>query len=75
VGRDPDEIERSTLQTVRLLDDGSGGPGDTTDQVVDRFGELWDAGAEHVILNLRDVWRIEPLERLGRDVIPQLRGL
>ena len=78
VGRDPAEIERTTLQTVRLIDDGSdgrGGPGDTTDQVVDRFGELWDAGAEHVIFSLRDAWRIEPLERIGRDVIPQVRSL
>lgn len=75
VGRDPDEIERSTLQTVRLADDGSGAPGDTEAQVVDRFGELWDAGAEHVIFSLRDVWRIDPIERIGRDVIPRLRTL
>ena len=75
VGRDPEEIERSTLQTVRLADDGSGGPGDTPAQVVDRFGELSDAGAEHVIFSLRDVWRIDPIEAIGRDVIPHLRAL
>ncbi|HET7703956.1 MAG TPA: LLM class F420-dependent oxidoreductase [Candidatus Limnocylindrales bacterium] len=75
VGRDPAEIERSTLQTVRLADDGSGAPGDTPAQVVDRFGELWDAGAEHVIFSLRDVWRIDPIETIGRDVIPHLRAL
>ena len=52
VGRDPDEIERSTLQTVRLALDG--GAGDSPSQVVDRFGELSEAGAQHVIFSVRD---------------------
>src|SRR6478752_840779 len=38
IGRDPDEIERSTLQSVNL---GT----ETPAQVVERFGELADAGA------------------------------
>ncbi|HUP54278.1 MAG TPA: LLM class F420-dependent oxidoreductase, partial [Methylomirabilota bacterium] len=48
VGRDPSEIERSTLQGVDLATDG-GRRGETAAQVVDRFGDLADAGAEHVI--------------------------
>jgi F420-dependent oxidoreductase-like protein len=73
VGRDPDEIERSTLQTVRLALDG--GQGESPTQVVDRFGELSDAGAQHVIFSVRDAWNPAAMEILGRDVLPELRKL
>jgi F420-dependent oxidoreductase-like protein len=73
IGRDPDEIERSTLQSIRLTvaDD----PGESPQQVVDRFGELADAGAQHVIFSVRDVWRPEVMEILGSEVLPALRAL
>jgi F420-dependent oxidoreductase-like protein len=74
VGRDFDEIERSTLQTVRLTPDEAG-RAESPAQVVDRFGELGDAGAQHVIFAVRDVWRPGVLERIGRDIIPQLRDV
>jgi F420-dependent oxidoreductase-like protein len=74
VGRDFEEIERSTLQTVRLTPDEAG-RAETPSQVVNRFGELGDAGAEHVIFAVRDVWRPGVLESIGRDVIPQLRDV
>jgi F420-dependent oxidoreductase-like protein len=73
IGRDPDEIERSTLQSVRIAVDG--GPGDSPAQVVDRFGELSDAGAQHVIFSLRDVADPRTIERIGRDVLPQVHAL
>ena len=68
LGRDPDEIERSTLQGVNLARDSAA-------SVVDRFGELWDAGAQHVIFNLADVHDPGNLDVIGRDVLPQLRDL
>jgi F420-dependent oxidoreductase-like protein len=68
LGRDPDEIERSTLQSVNLSAESAA-------QVVDRFGELADAGAQHVIFNVRNVDDPAVLEALGRDVIPQSRDL
>ena len=74
VGRDPDEIERSTLQDVRLATDADGG-GEAPDRVVERFGELADAGAQHVILDLKAVHEPARLERFGRIVLPQLRSL
>ena len=40
VGRNYDEIERSNLQTIYL-------DRDSPQQIVDRFGELSDAGAQH----------------------------
>jgi F420-dependent oxidoreductase-like protein len=68
VGRDPNEIERSTLQGVNL---GREAPA----QVVDRFGELADAGAQHVIFSLHDVDDPAQIETIGRDLIPQLKAL
>jgi len=68
IGRDPDEIERSTLQGVNLSRDSASSG-------VDRFGELSDAGAQHVIFNLADVHDPRHLETIGRDILPQVKGL
>ena len=64
IGRDPDEIERSTLQSVKLALDGV--PGESPQQVIDRFGELSDAGAQHVIFGVRGVWDPRVIEILAR---------
>ncbi len=73
VGRDPNEIERSTLQNVRLQVDGTSG--ETASQVVDRFGDLGDAGAQHVIVEIKSVHEPNRLEIFGRDIIPVLKAL
>jgi F420-dependent oxidoreductase-like protein len=74
VGRDPAEIERSTLQNVRLGPAGSART-ESPQQVVDRFGELSDAGADHVIFELKDIHVPEYLETVGKSIIPALRRL
>jgi F420-dependent oxidoreductase-like protein len=68
IGRDPEEIERSTLQTINLAAEAPA-------EIVDRFGELADAGAQAVIVNVHDIDDPAKLETVGRDVIPQLRDL
>jgi F420-dependent oxidoreductase-like protein len=68
VGRNYDEIERSNLQTINLLRD-------SPSQIVDRFGELSDAGAQHVIFSVVDVHDPAHLEVIGKEIIPQLRAL
>ena len=68
VGRDSDEIERSTLQSVNFTRYSPA-------QVVDHFGELADAGAQHVVLSLADVSDPTNLETVGREILPQVRGL
>jgi F420-dependent oxidoreductase-like protein len=74
VGRDPDGIERTTLQSVRLATDG-GYRAESPSQIVDRFGELSDAGAEHVIFTVRGVTEPAILDRLGSEVLPALQAL
>jgi F420-dependent oxidoreductase-like protein len=74
VGRDASEIERTTLQDVRLAAGGGRGL-ETPDQVVDWFGELSDAGVEHVIVDLKGAHETDRLELFGRDVLPRLREL
>ena len=85
VGRDPDEIERSTLQNIRIATGASAATGaagtktpagaETPAQIVDRFGELSDAGAQHVIVGVRGLPDPRALELIGSDVIPHLRAL
>ena len=72
VGRPFEEIERSTLQGVSISKDGSGGS-ETPDQVIERFGELGDAGAQHILFSVRDVWQTDKLELLGSTLLAQLR--
>ncbi len=73
LGRNPDEIERSTLQNVKLA--AAGKPGESPAQVVDRFGELADAGTQHVIFSVRDDADPAVMELLATQVLPELRAL
>jgi F420-dependent oxidoreductase-like protein len=68
VGRDPDEIERSTLQTINLNRHSAS-------EHVDWFGELADAGAQAVIVSVAGIADPATLEAVGRDIVPQLRAL
>ncbi len=74
LGRDYDEIERSNLQNFAVTADGRDGT-ETPAQIVDRFGELGDAGAQHVIVGMRNVLDPDAIDLVGRDIIPHLRGL
>jgi len=74
VGRDPREIERSTLQNVRLGPPSSART-ESPQQIIDRFGDLSDAGAEHIIFELKDAHERPYIETLGRDVIPALHAI
>lgn len=74
VGRDPDEIEHSTLQSFRISADGTAGSGPPA-RIVERFGDLADAGAQHVIVDIKNVTDPDALDLVGRDVIPALHRL
>jgi F420-dependent oxidoreductase-like protein len=66
LGRPYDEIEKSTLQSVDL-------DRESPDEIVERFGALGEAGAQHVLFSLRGVSDTARLERMGAEVLPQLR--
>ena len=74
LGRPYAEIERSTLQTISVSVDGAGHTS-TPAQLIDQFGELADAGVQHVILGVRGVEDLRQLELLGSAVIPHIRSL
>jgi F420-dependent oxidoreductase-like protein len=75
VGRPFEEIERTTLQSnLRLSLDGGRGSV-TPAQVVDYYGELADAGAQHVLLSVPDVHETDRLELIASTVFPQLRNV
>ena len=74
VGRDPREIEHSTLQSVRLPGT-SGTRTERPDEFVDRCAELSDAGAEHVVVDVHGVHDPTVLETFGTSIIPQLHAL
>lgn len=67
LGRPYEEIERSTLQSIDPESESS-------DQVVERFGKLGAAGAQHVLVSVRGVSDLSRLERIGAEVLPQLHG-
>ncbi len=73
IGRNPDEIERSTLQTIRVALEGDAR--ESAQQAIDRFGELADAGAQHVIFSAPGIADPAVIETIGRDVLPALRDL
>ena len=76
VGREFTEIERSNLQGVSLSERSAWGrAAETPDQIVERFGRLAEAGVQHVIISTADAHDPAALERLGRDVLPQLREI
>jgi F420-dependent oxidoreductase-like protein len=66
LGRPYDEIERSTLQSADLDAQSSA-------QLVERFGALGAAGAQHILVSVRGVSDVSKLERLGSEVLSQLR--
>jgi F420-dependent oxidoreductase-like protein len=74
IGRNYDEIERSNLVDINVGARGSSG-GTAPARIVDQFGELADAGVQHVIMSLANVEDLAPLELIGRDVISQVRDL
>lgn len=66
LGRPYDEIERSTLQSVDV-------EAQSSDELVERFGVLGAAGAQHILFSVRGVSDVTRLERIGSEVLPQLR--
>ena len=74
VGRDYAEIEKTFLASVSITPDGAR-RSLTPEAMVERLGRTAEAGAQHAIVGIRGVEDVSKLELIGRDVIPQLRGI
>jgi F420-dependent oxidoreductase-like protein len=70
VGRSYDEIEKTTLNTVRL----ASGQMNASD-VIEQCRTLASLGIQHVIFNMPNVHEITPLETFGREIIPAVTAL
>jgi F420-dependent oxidoreductase-like protein len=67
IGRDMRDIEITALDEVDVR------PGRMTGaDVVARARAQADAGVQHLIVNMPEVWDVRQLELIGREVIPQL---
>jgi F420-dependent oxidoreductase-like protein len=66
LGRPYEEVERSTLQSVDV-------DRHSADELVEWFGALGEAGAQHILISVRGVSDVSKLERLAADVLRQLR--
>ncbi len=66
IGRPYDEIERTVL--VRVDPDE-----ESAAALVERFGALAEAGAQHLIFSVRGVADTTRLERIAAEVFPRLR--
>jgi F420-dependent oxidoreductase-like protein len=70
VGRPYEEIEKTGLDTIKFA------PGSlSAAQLIDKFHVLHDMGFQHLIFNMPNVSEIKPLEAIGREVIPEIKGL
>ena len=68
VGRDDAEISK----TVYVTADPSG---EAPPEIIERCTALAQLGFDHVIFNIPNDFEIEPIEALGRDVLPALAEL
>ena len=66
LGRPYDEVERTVLTSIDLENDSA-------EAIVQRFGELGEAGAQHLIFSVRGVADTSKLELIGAEILPQLR--
>lgn len=70
VGRDLREIEITALDEIDLR------PGRMSSaDVVARAHAQATAGVEHLIVNMPDAWDLRHLDRIGREVMPELEAL
>jgi alkanesulfonate monooxygenase SsuD/methylene tetrahydromethanopterin reductase-like flavin-dependent oxidoreductase (luciferase family) len=69
-GRDYDEIEKTCYFIFDV-----GEKGEKANEVIDQLGRLAEMGFQMAIGQVRDVWRLTPLEVIGSKVIPAVASL
>jgi F420-dependent oxidoreductase-like protein len=74
VGREYEEIERSTLTRLDVTPMG-GDRSESPAAAIDRVGELADAGVQHAIVTMPEPWDTARFDLLARDVVPAIHGI
>jgi len=70
IGRPYEDIERTTLGTIRIAPDAM-----NVDDVTGLCRRFEKMGFQHVIFNMPNVHEIQPIEIMGRDIIPAVADL
>ena len=70
VGRDYDAIEKTAMFHLDV-----GETGEKVDAIIGQLRWLAGTGIQTVIVGVKDVWRIKPLEIIGERVIPAVANL
>jgi F420-dependent oxidoreductase-like protein len=65
-----DEIEKTALDSINLSAGNA-----TVKQFIEHCQKLHELGFQHIIVNMPNVSEIKPLEIIGKEVIPEVRGL
>jgi F420-dependent oxidoreductase-like protein len=65
-----DEIEKTALDSINLSTGNV-----TVKQFIEHCQKLHDLGFQHIIVSMPNVSEIKPLEIIGKEVIPEVRGL
>ncbi len=69
VGRNYDDITKTIIRPMGI------GEGSSPDQIVQTLGEYAEVGVQTVLGVLLGVEQVTPIEKVGRDVIPQIKDL
>lgn len=70
LGRPYDDIEKTVATYIKLAPDAM-----STNEVVEICQELAEIGFQHVIFNMPNAHEIEPIEIIGKEVIPLVKDL
>ena len=71
VGRPYEEIEKTTLDAIKLTRDGSEGS-ITPQQFIEQCADLASLGIDQAIFSLRNVHDLEPFDLLTTEVVPAI---
>ncbi|RAQ97255.1 LLM class F420-dependent oxidoreductase [Thermogemmatispora tikiterensis] len=74
IGRPYEQIEKTTLSSLRLSRDGRNGTLSPA-AAVDFFGGLAELGIDQAIFSLPNVYELEPFELLATEIVPQVEKI
>ena len=74
IGRPYEQIEKTTLEHVKITRDGRDGTLSPS-AAVDHFGHLAELGVDQAIFSLLNVTELEPFDLLAAEIIPQVEKI